>query len=129
LALFPSKDMALEKAEKVFAARKVHPLPQLLAILIDYIVVSIIWFIISFIFRIDDVTITFLYKLVGMFFLQFVMPLLFGGKTIGTIVLRFQLEKEHVPLSWGRILLKRWIGLMAPWILGHLFLEIIRFPT
>lgn len=127
LALFPSKDQPLEKAEKVFRAGTVSAMPKLLAIVIDYYVVAFVWLIFSLIFQIDHGPIEFFSKLLGLFILQFVMPLLTGGKTIGTIVLRFTLVQEEAGYSFRRALLKRWIGLITPWILGNTFLVVTRY--
>ncbi|MEJ8778755.1 VanZ family protein [Pseudogracilibacillus sp. ICA-222130] len=127
LALFPSKDQPLEKAEKVFQAGTVSAMPKLLAIVIDYYVVAFVWLVFSFIFQIDHGSIEFFSKLLGLFLLQFMMPLLSGGKTIGTIVLRFTLVQEEGGYPFRRALFKRWIGLITPWMLGNIFLVVTRY--
>src|SRR5690625_7064385 len=52
LALFPSKEQVLEKSNRIFKEDVVRPLPQLFAILIDYIVITIIWFVVSIILQV-----------------------------------------------------------------------------
>lgn len=59
LAIIPSKEQVLQKSDRIFQAGMVRSLPQLLAILIDYIVVVISWFILSTLFKIDDMIIRF----------------------------------------------------------------------
>src|SRR5690625_2416117 len=90
LALLPSKEQVIEKSNRVFKEGIVRPLPQLLAILVDYIVVR---FIVSTFFNGDDPIVNLLFMVLGLFVLQFLVPLITKGSTLGTTILRFRIRK------------------------------------
>lgn len=119
LALFPSKEKLLEKAEKMKKSHLVPPLSQLLAVLIDYIFIKL-----TFTFTVGLFTSSglaeMMYSTVGFVVLYFVLPLLWGGKTIGTSIMRFKISnlKGDVP-SW-QALLKRTVALYLPWLVSML---------
>lgn len=129
LALLPSQKDVMEKSQRVLKEDVVRPLPQLLAILTDYVLVTVSWFVFSFFLRWDDPIIYSVYMATGMFLLQFVQPFVFNGNTIGSTILRFHLVKSRTEKSWGSALLTRWFALMAPWLTSQLFTIIIRYST
>lgn len=129
LALFPSKKQVMKKSERVFKEGVVRPLPQLLAIVVDYIIITIIWFVVSTIFNVDDPIMNLLFIATGLFVLQFVIPLVTKGSTLGSKFLRFRLEKIDSRKTWASTLFKRWFAIMAPWFVFQLFSIIIRFST
>src|SRR5690625_1429257 len=51
------------------------------------------------------------------------------GSTLGTMILRFRLEKVSSKKTWATTLLKRWFALMAPWFSFQLFSIVARFST
>src|SRR5699024_12862715 len=66
---------------------------------------------------------------IGMFVLQFLIPLLMNGRTLGSRLLRFRLEK--VGSDKGRLtaFLKRWFAFMAPWLMYQLFSLVAQYAT
>jgi len=129
LSLFPTKEKVLQKSDRIFKKGIVRPLPRLLAILIDYAIINMMWFIISIFFKINDPIIHLLFITLGLFILQFLMPLVTKGRTIGTKLLRFHLKTIGSEKAWAIALLKRWFALMTPWFAIRLFNIIVRFST
>ena len=129
LSLFPSKEDVLEKSNRIFEQGTVRPFPQAIAIFIDYIVIAIIWFIMSFIFRENDPIIHSLFIAIGLFILQVIVPVITKGSTLGTKVMRFHLEKENSEKTWMRVLLKRWFAFMSPWFVYQLLSIVLRYST
>lgn len=129
LALFPKRETLLKKSEQIFQAGTVRPLAQLLAILIDYIAVYITWIGFSTISTIDSPIVKILYVILGLFLMQYIIPLWTEGKTLGTSFLRFSLQNEKAP--WSKSLMKRWLAIIFPWftyqviqvILAHAVLD------
>ncbi|MFH5781329.1 VanZ family protein [Heyndrickxia oleronia] len=130
LALFPSREKLMAKAEKMQKIHLVSPLSQLLAILIDYIFIKL-----TFSFTVGLLTSSgfaeMMYTTVGFVVLYFFLPLRWGGKTIGTNIMGFKLSNlEGDTPSW-QAMLKRTIALYLPWLaselvnlLSHIKLEI-----
>ena len=120
LALFPSREKLLVKAEKMQKSHLVSPLSQLLAVLLDYIFIKLTF---SFTFGLltSSGFAEMMYITAGFMVVYFVIPLLWGGKTIGTSIMRFKLSnlKGNAP-SW-QALLKRTVALYLPWLLSTLF--------
>lgn len=129
LALLPSKEQVLKKSDRIFKEGVVRPLPQLLAILIDYSVITIAWFVVSTFFKVDDPMIHLLFIALGLFGLQFLMPLGTKGTTLGTKILRFRLSKVVSEKTWATAVLIRWFSLIAPWFAFQLFSIVARFST
>ncbi|WP_313804663.1 VanZ family protein [Cytobacillus sp.] len=120
LALFPSQEKLLAKAEKMQKSHLVPPLSQLLAVLIDYYFIKL-----TFTFTVGLLTssgfIEMVYTTAGFMVVYFVFPLLWGGKTIGTSMMRFKLSNlEGDAPSW-QTLLKRTVALYLPWLASMLF--------
>lgn len=129
LALFPSQEQVLEKSDRVFKAGVVPALPQFIAIMIDYIVVIISWLIASSLFNVYDPVVQSFFIAIGMFVLQFLLPLATKGSTLGSKVLRFRLNKGESTKMWGIALLQRWFALMAPWFAFTLLSIVSRVST
>lgn len=115
LALFPSNEKLLAKAEKMHKSHLVPPLSQLLAVLIDYLVIKL-----THTFTVGLLAssgfVEMIYTTVGFVVLYFVLPLLWGGKTIGTSLLRFKLTNLRGDAPSWKALLKRTVALFLPWL-------------
>lgn len=120
LALFPSKEKLLAKAEKMKKSRLVPPLSQLLAVLIDYIFIKL-----TFTFTVGLLTSSglaeMMYTTAGFVALYFILPLRWGGKTIGTSIMRFKLSNLEGDVPSWQAVLKRTIALYLPWLASMLF--------
>jgi len=117
LALFPSKQALLAKKERIQQSHLVSPLSQLLAVWVDYLLIKVSWFLTVGLLTSNEM-IQMIYTTVGFLAVYFVLPLLWGGKTIGSSLLRFKLAGlgEGVP-SW-QSLLKRFLALYLPWVVS-----------
>ncbi|MBB2483116.1 VanZ family protein [Bacillus sp. APMAM] len=119
LALFPSREKILAKGEKIQKSYPVSPLSQLLAVLIDYIFIKL-----TFSFTVGLLTSSgfaeMMYITVGFMVVYFVIPLLWGGKTIGTSIMRFKLSKLKGDAPSWQALLKRTVSLYLPWLASKL---------
>lgn len=126
LALFPSKEKLLAKAEKMQKSHLVPPLSQLLAVLIDYIFIKL-----TFTFTVGLLTSSefsdMLYTTFGFVVMYFVLPLLWEGKTIGTSIMRFKLSNLEGDASSWQALLKRTVALYLPWLVTILFNLVAKF--
>lgn len=120
LALFPAEEKLLEKSKQIFKSGNVRPLPQLLAIFVDYIIVYMAWFFLSKVFYMNDPIIRLIFLTVGLFVVQYLIPLWLKGKTLGTICLKFSLVRENPAKPWPQALMKRWFAIMLPWFLYQL---------
>ncbi|MED3499152.1 VanZ family protein [Brevibacillus agri] len=90
LALFPSKKTLLAKTAKIRQSERVPPLSQLLAVWVDYFAIQAVLFVTIGFFTANEL-IEMLCTTVGFLLVYFALPLLCGGKTIGTNLLRFKL--------------------------------------
>lgn len=120
LALFPTKEKLLVKAENIQKSHLVPMQSQLLAVLIDYILIKL-----TFTFTVGLLTTSefaeMVYTTVGFMVLYFVFPLLWGGKTIGTNMMRFKLSNFEGDVPSWQALLKRTVALYLPWLTSMLF--------
>ncbi|MFO1442222.1 VanZ family protein [Bacillus sp. Bva_UNVM-123] len=115
LALFPSRKRLLAKKEKIQESHLVPPLSQLLAVFIDYIVIKLSWSLTIGLLSSSGFA-EFVYTTVGFIVMYFVVPILWGGKTVGTNIMRFKFtNEEHGVPSWQSFL-KRTIALYIPWV-------------
>ncbi len=113
LALFPSRKSLIAKGEKMQENPLVPPLPQLLAVFIDYLLIKISWNLTVGLFTTSGFA-EFVYKTICFFILFFVVPFIWEGKTIGTNILRFKLiHVDGGAPSW-QSLLKRSFALYLP---------------
>src|SRR5699024_2581037 len=94
------------------------PLSQLLAIIVDYLLIKVSW-IFTFGFFVTDDVIEFIYTTIG-FFLTFVLvPLMWHGKTFGTALMRSKLVRTRENPPFRRQLLKRAFALYLPFMLPY----------
>ncbi|HAM80952.1 VanZ family protein [Ornithinibacillus bavariensis] len=121
LALFPSRDKLIAKANKLKESSLVPPLSQLLAVIIDYFLIKISWSLTFGLFTTSEFA-EIVYKTICFFILFLVVPLIWDGKTIGTNILRFKLIHVDGGAPPWQSLLKRSIALYLPlatsWILN-----------
>ena len=114
LALFPSQESVLAKSEQKI--QSVPPLSQLLAVMIDYLLIKLSWTF-TFGLLINNDFIEFIYTILAFFIVFSIIPLFWDGKTPGTQFMRFKLAKmnhdQHVRVAF----LKRTIALLFPVIL------------
>src|SRR5699024_9069950 len=103
-ALFPSEEKVLEKSQRIREEAVIKPLQIFMGIIVDILIVSISWSILTLFARLENPIIHFLFIVVGMFILQFVIPLLTKGTTLGTKMLRFKLRKVTTDKSWAHVL-------------------------
>src|SRR5699024_3158706 len=117
LALFPTQKEIMEKSKRVFQEGYVPPIAQLIALLVDYIAVMISWTIFSMILKLDEPIIHLLFMVLGLFILQFIIPLMTRGSTLGSMLLRFELRHDSNKKSqtWSLALVKRCLALILPW--------------
>lgn len=113
LALFPSRKSLMAKVEKIKESSLVPPLSQLLAVIIDYLLIKISWNLTVGLFTTSGFT-EFVYKTICFFILFFVVPLIWKGKTIGTNILRFKLMNVDGEAPRWQALLKRSFALYLP---------------
>ncbi|WP_213615651.1 VanZ family protein [Paenibacillus lactis] len=119
LALFPSRNNLIAKAEKMQESPLVPPLPQLLAVLVDYLLIKISWSLTVGFFITSEFA-EFLFTTILFIILFSVVPFIWNGKTIGTHLLRFKLTTvgEGTP-SWPSLLKRSfalYLPLAATWI-------------
>ncbi|MFG0216283.1 VanZ family protein [Brevibacillus porteri] len=118
LALFPSNKSIEAKRASVMESVTVLPVPQLLALLIDCIVVGFM----SSLFDVflpsgwlTELISTSLGMVLGFYFI----PLLWNGKTIGTAILRFRLVNEDSGKPSATSLFKRFLALYFTWFVMY----------
>lgn len=118
LALFPSRESVLAKGKNLQKGKYISPLSQLLAIIVDYLLIKVSW-IFTFGFFVTDDVIEFIYTTIGFFLIFVLVPLIWNGKTFGTALMRFKLvgTKENQPFR--RQLLKRAFALYLPFMLSY----------
>lgn len=115
LALIPKKENLQKKSEHIFQTGRVRPLAQLLAILIDYTVVYVTWLALAGLLALDSPLVKMFYLTLGLFFMQYLVPLWTKGTSLGMRCLRFTLKREEKARSWSRALLIRWVAIIFPW--------------
>ncbi|WP_223260469.1 RDD family protein [Paenibacillus ihbetae] len=124
LALFPSRRNLIAKAEKMQESPIVPPLPQLLAVLVDYLLIKISWTLTVGFFITTSEVVEFLYTTIIFVILFAVVPFFWDGKTIGTHLLRFNLTTlDGGTPSWPSLLKRSfalYLPLAASWLLSFL---------
>lgn len=113
LALFPSRSNLIAKGEKMQASPLIPPLPQLLAVLVDYLLIKISWNLIAGFISTSEFA-EFLYTTITFVVLFAVVPFIWNGKTVGTHLLRFKLTKMDGGIPSWPSLLKRSFALYSP---------------
>ncbi|MGG1663364.1 VanZ family protein [Brevibacillus sp. NRS-1366] len=114
LALFPSKKTLLAKKEKIQQSHLVSPLSQLLAVWVDFLLIKGSWFLTVGLITSNEM-IEMVYTTVGFMAVYFALPILWGGKTVGSNVLRFKLTGLGGGVPSWQSLLKRSFALYLPW--------------
>ncbi|WP_145333777.1 VanZ family protein [Paenibacillus xylanexedens] len=114
LALFPSRESIQAKSEQIMEQNRVYPVPQLLALLIDGIVVMIIDTFISIFTASNDIQ-DVINTSTAMVIVLFFIPWVRNGVTPGSAVLRFRYVDRQTGMPTLRALLKRFIAIYAPW--------------
>lgn len=114
LALFPSRESLQAKSEQIMEQNRVYPVPQLLALLIDGIVVMIIDIFISIFTASNDIQ-DVINTSTAMVIVLFFIPWVRDGVTPGSAVLRFRYVDRQTGKPTLRALLKRFIAIYAPW--------------
>lgn len=109
LAIFPTHEDVVEKAQKLYEQNIVKPLPILLAAMIDLSIVGVLSACIpttisTYEFAIEVV-------LIGIVF--YVIPLAWKGTTIGTKVMRFHYETKVETYSLQKGLLRRVLAILV----------------
>ncbi|MGO4529039.1 VanZ family protein [Paenibacillus sp. 2TAF8] len=116
LALFPSRASIQAKSEQIVEQNRVYPVPQLLALLIDGIVVTIIDIIMSIFTASNDIQDA-INTSTAMVIVLFFIPWVRNGVTPGSAVLRFRYVNRQSGVPTLPTLLKRFIAIYAPWLL------------
>jgi glycopeptide antibiotics resistance protein len=123
LALLPSRSNLIAKAEKLQERPLVPPLPQLLAVLVDYLLIKISWSLTVGLFTTSEFA-EVLFTTIVFIILFSVVPFIWNGKTIGTHLLRFKLTTADGGTPSWPSLLKRsfalYLPLAASWLLRFL---------
>ncbi|OAX45882.1 VanZ family protein [Paenibacillus sp. AD87] len=118
LALFPSRASIQEKSEQILEQNKVYPVPQLLALIIDGVVVVFLSNLMSiFNWSNTNVIVSTLNTAIAMLFVFFFIPSLRDGKTPGSALMRFRYVHRDTGEPSSASLFKRLLALYAPWIL------------
>ncbi|BBH20349.1 hypothetical protein Back11_16940 [Paenibacillus baekrokdamisoli] len=118
LALFPSSKSIEAKRERILEKDIVFPLPQLLALLIDYIVFQLVYLPLASLFSSDWLT-DFVCASLTFVLVLYLVPLVWQGKTIGSAILRFRFLDKNTGKPFARSLFKRFLSLYLPWLLFH----------
>ncbi|WP_427179516.1 VanZ family protein [Paenibacillus sp. TC-CSREp1] len=116
LALFPSRASIQAKSEQIVEQDRVYPVPQLLALLIDGIVVVVITNFLSIFTLTNDIQ-TVLDTSTAMVIVLFFIPWVRNGYTPGSAILRFRYVDRQSGTPTLPALLKRFIAIYAPWLL------------
>ncbi|MCZ1264832.1 VanZ family protein [Paenibacillus tundrae] len=118
LALFPSRASIQAKSEQILEQNKVYPVPQLLALIIDGVIVVFLSNLMSiFNWSNTNVIVSTLNTAIAMLFVFFFIPSLRDGKTPGSALMRFRYVHRENGEPSSASLFKRLLALYAPWIL------------
>ncbi|QDS33960.1 VanZ family protein [Brevibacillus brevis] len=118
LALFPSTKSIEAKRASVMESDIVLPVPQLLALMIDGIVVQFISGLFGFLLPFGWLTEVISTSL-GMVLTFYFIPLFWNGKTIGTAIMRFRLVNEVSGSPSATSLFKRFLALYFTWFVMY----------
>lgn len=117
LALFPSRASIQAKSEHILEQNKVYPVPQLLALIIDGVVVVFLSNLMSiFNWSNTNVIVSTLNTAIAMLFVFFFIPSLRDGKTPGSALMRFRYVNRETGEPSSASLFKRLLALYAPWL-------------
>lgn len=115
LALFPSRADVLAKSERIEELGYVPPLSQLLAVVVDYAVVRLAWWLYSLVWP-EGAVPELVFMSTGFLVVFFLVPLLGRGRTIGMRVLRIRLVGPGGEAPKWAALLKRTVAIYLPWL-------------
>ncbi|ATP42426.1 VanZ family protein [Solibacillus sp. R5-41] len=115
LALFPSRKSILAKGEGIRESHFVPPLSQLVAVLIDYLLIKVSWNLTVGFFS-TSAFLEFIFTTFGFIIYYLLVPLFWKGKTIGTNIMRFKLITFDGETPSWQPLLKRFFALYLPWV-------------
>ncbi|MGG4403711.1 VanZ family protein [Paenibacillus amylolyticus] len=116
LALFPSRASIQAKSEQIVEQNRVYTMPQLLALIIDGVVVVFLSNLIS-IFTASDVISDALSTSIAMVIVLFFIPWVRNGATPGSAILRFRYVDRQTGTPTSESLFKRFAALYVPWLL------------
>lgn len=117
LALFPSRASIQAKSEQILEQNKVYPVPQLLALIIDGVVVVFLSNLMSiFNWSNTNVIVSTLNTMIAMLFVFFFIPSLRDGKTPGSALMRFRYVNRATGEPSSASLFKRLLALYVPWL-------------
>lgn len=116
LALFPSRARIQAKSEQIVEQNKVYPVPQLLALIIDGIVVVFLSNLLSILGLSNTITDA-LNTTIAMFIVLFFIPWARGGKTPGSALMRFRYVRRQTGEPSSRSLFKRLLAIYVPWFI------------
>jgi len=117
LALFPSKQKVNEKADELLAHDEVKTMSVLLALIIDLFIsktISNIVFSMTYANEVSD----FVVNTVVLFVMFFIVPLLWGGYTVGTKVMRFRYDSKVSKVETNKRLFKRFGAIYATYFIA-----------
>ncbi|NEU61000.1 VanZ family protein [Paenibacillus sp. ALJ109b] len=117
LALFPSRASIQAKSEQIIEQNKVYPVAQLLALIIDSVVVVFLSNLMS-IFNLShtNAMISMLNTMIAMLVVFFFIPSLREGKTPGSALMRFRYIDQRTGEPSSTSLFKRLLALYVPWL-------------
>lgn len=117
LALFPSRASIQAKSEQILEQNKVYPVPQLIALIIDGVVVVFLSNLMSiFNWSNTNAIISTLNTMIAMLFVFFFIPSLRNGKTPGSALMRFRYVNRKTGEPSSTSLFKRLLALYVPWL-------------
>ncbi|RJX40471.1 VanZ family protein [Paenibacillus pinisoli] len=117
LALFPSRESLQAKKESFEEKRHAAPVAQLLALLVDYVIIRLSHSLTTGIVTANAFAEA-AHVTIGFLIMFGVVPYFLKGKTVGTSLLRLRVaDREGQPPAM-RALLKRTLALYVPWLLS-----------
>ncbi|TQR21731.1 VanZ family protein [Psychrobacillus vulpis] len=112
LELFPSKQKVNAKAEKLLALDEVKAMSVLLAIIIDLFISNMVVQIVLNMTNVNEVT-EIIARTIVLFVMFFIIPLLWGGHTVGTKIMRFHYSSKVGRVETNKRLFKRFGAIYA----------------
>ncbi|MEO2207917.1 VanZ family protein [Paenibacillus pabuli] len=118
LSLFPSRASIQAKSEQIMEQNRVFPIPQLLALIIDGVVVVFISNLLS-IFSLSSANVinSAANTTIAMLIVLFFIPSVRDGKTPGSALMRFGYVHRQTGKPSMPSLFKRWLALYVPWLM------------
>lgn len=122
LSLFPSKQSVLERSLILKEEHRVLPMNQLLAVVADYFLIQLVYLTWSLVSGQSSMNglVEFMIKALLFFIVYFVIPALWKGNTVGTIILRHTLRDKEGNSPEVKALLKRSGAIYLPFLISGL---------